>query len=1285
MKRYVLFLLLSVILVSVTKAQVSYNFSATTGTFSSIAATGTHPTLVSPDVAYTPTDEGYANAVPIGFNFAYNGANYTTVNINANGYLTLGGPFAADPGETYYYDSLAGGPVSLPSARPVIAPFWSDLDVQAASNMTYTITGTSPNRVFVVEWTSALWDYSATTASISFQAKLYETTNIIQFIYQQESGTPSGARAKIGLSASGVGTGNFLALSNATGTATVSSTVEGEIFSRPATGQIFIFAPMSCFPPSSLTLTNVTGTSATVSWSAVTGALGYEYAVGTTATPPTGAGTATPATTANLSGLSAGINYVYVRTKCSATTFSLWTVKAIIPCTTNLLPANGATGVAVPPTLSWSPVAGCDGYTVMFSTDGITYTPLGTIPPTSTSVSVPGTVANTTYWWYIRATLGSDTALKTCVANATSFTTFGTGGVPPNDNECNAIALTVNGPSDCQNTALATVEANETGVLSCSTPNNTVWYTYTPATSGTVTVIMKRNVGATTNLNGWVTFFTTGGTCPSLTLTQTGACSNADLTINDSVIITSTTLTAGIKYYIMIDGFSGAIGEFCIRLTGGLPPPVVPVNDSVCNAIALTLNGPSDCENTAAATIEANDPTVFSCSTPNNTVWYTYTPATTGTVDVVMKRKTGATTNLNAWVGFFTATGSCPALTLVEEFSGTCNNADLTLSDSVIITSGVLTAGTKYYLMIDGFSGAIGEFCIRLKDGAASVPGPINDTICKAIALTLNGATDCQNTELATIETAEPTFSCSTPNNTVWYTYTPTTTGPVKITVKKNPTALQDLDAWVSLFTTTGTCPSLTLTEFSTTCNEADLTANDSVIIVTDVLTAGTKYYIMIDGFAGAVGGFCIYLSDPPAAPLCATLLVPVDNATNVSAPATPLFWTTAIGADGYNVALGTVNPPTVLGSIADTTVTITGLAYNTTYYWSITPTNQGVPATGCTTVFTFTTGAAPPPPANDPCTGAINLPDGVPVPGTTISATQTLAADSCNGFIGDANDDVWYSITALNNGDATITLIPDGNFDAVLEAFSGTCGTLTSIACADDSVGGQMEIMTLTGLTAGQVVYIRAFDYGAAGTEGTFTIHAAGTALLPVKLTSFKGEKTGSKNILTWSTASEQNNRGFELQRSADGENFSSMVFVPSKGANGNSSTALSYQFADEKPFSGNSYYRLKQVDYDGKAIYSNIVLIKGTRSTSITMSAVYPNPVKETLKVVLAAPVSGSISLVVTDLAGKMLMQQSARLIAGDNSLSVSVKHLPSGSYLIKAVCANGCETTVSKFVKQ
>ena len=70
------------------------------------------------------------------------------------------------------------------------------------------------------------------------------------------------------------------------------------------------------------------------------------------------------------------------------------------------------------------------------------------------------------------------------------------------------------------------------------------------------------------------------------------------------------------------------------------------------------------------------------------------------------------------------------------------------------------------------------------------------------------------------------------------------------------------------------------------------------------MLTAGTTYYIMIDGFAGAVGGFCIYLSNPPAAPLCATLLVPVDNATNVSAPNTPLFWSTAVGADGYNVAL---------------------------------------------------------------------------------------------------------------------------------------------------------------------------------------------------------------------------------------------------------------------------------------------------------------------------------------------------------------------------------------------
>ena len=85
------------------------------------------------------------------------------------------------------------------------------------------------------------------------------------------------------------------------------------------------------------------------------------------------------------------------------------------------------------------------------------------------------------------------------------------------------------------------------------------------------------------------------------------------------------------------------------------------------------------------------------------------------------------------------------------------------------------------------------------------------------------------------------------------------------------------------------------------------------------------------------------------------------------------------------------------------------------------------------------------------------------------------------------------------------------------------------------------------------------------------------------------------------------------------------------------------------------------------------------------ITLSSVYPNPAKSTLNVVVTAPTNDQVSLVVTDLAGKVILQKATQVIGGDNNIAVEVSKLPSGTYMIKAVCNNGCEIPVSKFVKQ
>jgi len=420
--------------------------------------------------------------------------------------------------------------------------------------------------------------------------------------------------------------------------------------------------------------------------------------------------------------------------------------------------------------------------------------------------------------------------------------------------------------------------------------------------------------------------------------------------------------------------------------------------------------------------------------------------------------------------------------------------------------------------------------------------------------------------------------------------------------------------------------------------------------------------------------------------PNCTSNIAPANAATNVTyLPSVNLSWNAAATATSYDVYHGTANPPSLLGTTANTNVNITGIQPSTTYYWYIVPKNSAGPATGCSSsIFSYTSGAAPAAPANDDCASATNISaySGA-VNGTTFSATESIAAEACATFTGNANDDVWYKFTALQNGGATIGLTTTGSFDAVMIGYSGNCGTLVNIACADANGNGGAETLTFTNLTAGQTYYFRVYGYGAAGTEGTFSLSAAGAAL-PVGFAGFKAELQNGVSLLSWNTATEINNAGFGIERSADGVNFSNIGFVASKVDGGTSNTTQQYQFADKRILNGNNYYRLKQTDRDGKYTYSNIVVVKALRSQQLEIGAIYPNPVKNQLTVMVNSMSNQKGTLTVTDLSGKILKQQITALSNGSNTIALDVQHLTTGNYVIKIVDANGA-TAITKFVKQ
>jgi len=233
---------------------------------------------------------------------------------------------------------------------------------------------------------------------------------------------------------------------------------------------------------------------------------------------------------------------------------------------------------------------------------------------------------------------------------------------------------------------------------------------------------------------------------------------------------------------------------------------------------------------------------------------------------------------------------------------------------------------------------------------------------------------------------------------------------------------------------------------------------------------------------------------------------------------------------------------------------------------------------------------APPTPPINDNPSGAIGLTLnlGTYSTYTNVNATSTSeATPSCASYAG---EDVWFSVLVPSNGIVELDMIEGVITDGGMSVYTGSIGSLSQIACDDDnSVNGLMPYLYLTGLSAGQTLYIRVWEYGG-GTTGTFGILANSPIGLPVELLYFNGKTYPSFNLLTWSTASEHNSDYFNIERSINGENWD---IVGVESAMGNSNTKTDYSFSDLFDNNEIHYYRLVQYDYDGQyKIYGPIGL---------------------------------------------------------------------------------------------
>lgn len=167
---------------------------------------------------------------------------------------------------------------------------------------------------------------------------------------------------------------------------------------------------------------------------------------------------------------------------------------------------------------------------------------------------------------------------------------------------------------------------------------------------------------------------------------------------------------------------------------------------------------------------------------------------------------------------------------------------------------------------------------------------------------------------------------------------------------------------------------------------------------------------------------------------------------------------------------------------------------------------------------------------------------------------------------------------------------------------------------------------------------------------------------VLPVALSYFSGRFENNSVLLNWVTEQETINAYFDIEASHDGSNFTS---IGRQNANGNNSVITRYNFTDYRFFkTGNNYYRLKQVDVDGKFTYSAIVLVKLTAEKKPVI-IIYPNPFTSSVTVSLTQNQSSGWQVNVYSTTGQLVLHKE--LSGGQNQVNLNMAKISAGVYQV------------------
>ncbi len=537
-----------------------------------------------------------------------------------------------------------------------------------------------------------------------------------------------------------------------------------------------------------------------------------------------------------------------------------------------------------------------------------------------------------------------------------------------------------------------------------------------------------------------------------------------------------------------------------------------PVNDDCAGAITLAV-GATCMPVTGSAAGATNSIPAIACNTftgdADDDVWYKFiatAPAITVMVD-----------------------GSAQFDAVVDVRSGACNGANIACADAVVddgtemVSLTGLAVGATYFVRVyDYYTGPAPTtdlaICVF-----TTPPPPAHDQCASVVAqnlpiggsLTFTGSTAGATTVNDVVAGSD--FEDGVPK--VWHRFTTSSCANVTLDYCGTTPAFDEI--YIAI---TPDCPadSVILGTYDfTTCPDGNGT------VVFAQLPAGS-YYLPVGLFgAGSWGAYTIHLSATACSPT-----PPNDQCQNIVPQALSVggslaFSGTTVGATTTNDAVPLSdlddNAPKVwhaftLSGCANVQVSYCGTtpvfdeiyiaitpdcpagsailgAYdfttcpdgNGTVFFNALPAGTyylpvgqfGAGSTGPYTLEVSATACTGLPP-NDECGGATTLTAGTTcqyVTGSVANATGSLPAITCNGFTGDANDDVWFSFVATAT-DLTVEVACSDSLDAVVELLSGGCANPTSLGCADATLEGGTEVIQATGLTVGQTYHVRLYHY---------------------------------------------------------------------------------------------------------------------------------------------------------------------------------------------------------------